>query len=147
MVNDEFDLEAINLLMENGLTDFSDRRGLRAPTYIETFNNVNSNQRQGFNRPSIVFQGEENPMTVAGIWYNKLTERNVVEATGEPLTRPGSPPDPQAPSDTRSPSEVDETYRMSLVTQMKPKWSEEPFPSTEFLVSLLTNVHELVMQD
>lgn len=93
-------------------------------------------QNSTFNTQHKVVAPERRP-TVSDIWFNRVTEKSLVRGQETP-TQPTSPPPPlQFTVSSAEASEVDEVYRLRLSTQMKPKWSEEPLPSTEFLVSYL----------
>ena len=80
----------------------------------------------------------ERGLAVSEIWFNRVTEKSLVRGQETPTQPTSPPPLLQFSVSSAEASEVDEVYRLRLSTQMKPKWSEEPLPSTEFLVSSLS---------
>lgn len=140
MVGEGFDLQALSTWMASGFNSPLDVAG-DIPWSLPPYGNdvastnfgrqVQSSATQAAHEPA----QQETPPTVSEIWFNRLNEKNVPGGQVETPTRATSPPLPQPSGPSAEPSEVDEVYRMRLSTQMKPKWSEEPLPSTEFLVS------------
>jgi hypothetical protein len=146
MVGNEFDVQALNTLMSSHLEPCAFNESAAPWIVMESGNDSLQSQgtRQQQRRHSVVrllddssqpdFNRRPPKCTISEIWFTRVTRR--IEGRQEPGTRMTSPRPPRNPTEAGETPEVDEVYRIHLSTQMEPKWSQEPFPSTEFLVSL-----------
>jgi hypothetical protein len=135
MVGEEFDLNALNTWM----SPMDQTSGMLWPLPPYGNDHVDSRHagiplQSSMSSTQYDMTQPERRHTVSDIWFNRIAEKTNVGGQSETPTRPASPPLPQSAVETSGVSEVDEVYRLRLSTQMKPKWSEEPLPSTEFLV-------------
>lgn len=94
-----------------------------------------ANQPTPASRPAEVIQSPSPASldVIMGLWVTKADESSrKVDGISYSLapTRPATPND-------MSPGTVDERYRDDLSKRLRPRWKEEPLPSTKFLVCSL----------
>ena len=82
----------------------------------------------------VALSADSLPTIVERSWYTRLDSRDAPRANSPEINASGA----TTPDNSCAPrTEINELYRQSLYNRLRPKWSEEPLPSTEFLVSNL----------
>jgi hypothetical protein len=124
-VRDDFDWEAFNLSL---LVPMSvDETAWIVPPP--------SNQPASASRPEEVIQSPSPASmdVIMGLWVTRADDAN---RKADGISYSLAPTRPATPNNM-SPGTVDERYRDDLSNRLRPRWKEEPLPSTEFLVCYL----------
>lgn len=128
-VGDDFDLEAFNMCL--GSPSLVDQFPWHAEaTAAEDGNHATTRiEAQGPSAPSME--------DIQGLWITKADNYSWKNDGNHwysvALTRPITPT-----IDSPSGNTVDERYREDLSLKLRPRWKDDPLPSTEFLVSVST---------
>lgn len=126
-IGDDFDLNAFNT-------------SLLSPVFFDQFplhNHDSATQSQNIVEPTTEIQNPSAPSiaVIQDLWVTK-TDKNSRKGAGisysVAATRPTTPARDFQPHKT-----VDDRYREDLSQRLRPRWKEDPLPSTEFLVCVV----------
>lgn len=123
-IGEDFDLQAFNTSLLAPM--FVDESAWRVVSSPEGQGGMVTTPRLGTHSPSA------NSMEVIqGLWVTKADDNS---RKNDGLSYSVAPTRPITPTTMSSANGVDDRYREDLSMRLRPRWKEDPLPSTEFLV-------------
>jgi hypothetical protein len=125
-IGEDFDLQAFNTSLLAPM--FVDESAWRVAS-PEGQGGMAATRRLGPHSPSATSME-----VIQGLWITKADDNS---RKNDGLSSSVAPTRPISPTTMSSANEVDDRYREDLSMRLRPRWKEDPLPSTKFLVYIL----------